>query len=351
MKNTVNLNSINLVNDDSLRYIKTLPDNCIDLIATDPPYFQVKSCSWDNQWENVGAYLSWLDEMLAEFWRVLKPNGSLYLFCGSRLASDTELLVRARFDVLSHIIWAKPSGPWRRQNKESLRSYFPSTERILFAGHYQGPVKGKGSEYHQLRDELKKNVFTPLIEYFRQARDVLGITAKDIQQATGKQMSSHWFGYSQWQLPNEADYLKLQVLFHRAAAERQRNNPLSREHGDLVSEQYALRREYHELSDQYQLLRRYFAVSVDVPYTDVWTYPPVQYYPGKHPCEKPSAMMEHIIKASSREGDLVADFFMGSGATLKAALKHNRRVLGVEMEAERFEQTKTEIFQLSGVSG
>ena len=79
-----------------------------------------------------------------------------------------------------------------------------------------------------------------------------------------------------------------------------------------------------------------------MPYTDVWTFPPVQYYP-KAPCEKPAAMMEHIIKASSREGDLVADFFMGSEATLKAALKHNRRVLGVEMEAERFEQTKTEI--------
>ncbi|HHG8604662.1 TPA: site-specific DNA-methyltransferase, partial [Morganella morganii] len=31
------------------------------------------------------------------------------------------------------------------------------------------------------------------------------------------------------------------------------------------------------------------------------------------------------------------------GATLKAALKHNRRVVGVEMEAERFEQTKVEI--------
>ncbi|WP_368902009.1 site-specific DNA-methyltransferase, partial [Morganella morganii] len=164
-----------------------------------------------------------------------------------------------------------------------------------------------------------------------------------IDRATGKQMSSHWFGYSQWQLPNEADYRKLQVLFQRTAAECQRNNPLCREHDDLVSEQHTLRREYHELADQYSLLRRYFTVSVDVPYTDVWTFPPVQYYPGKHPCEKPAAMMEHIIKASSREGDLVADFFMGSGATLKAALKHNRRVLGVEMEAERFEQTVKEI--------
>ncbi|HAU5684491.1 TPA: site-specific DNA-methyltransferase, partial [Proteus mirabilis] len=107
--------------------------------------------------------------------------------------------------------------------------------------------------------------------------------------------------------------------------------------------QASLSREYQELAEQYQLLRRPFSVTVDVPYTDVWTYPPVQYYAGKHPCEKPAEMMEHIIRSSSREGDLVADFFMGSGATLKSALKLNRRVLGVELEKERFEQTKQEI--------
>lgn len=342
----MNLNSINLVNDDSLSYIKTLPDNCIDLIATDPPYFQVKSCSWDNQWENVTSYLLWLDEMLAEFWRVLKPNGSLYMFCGSKLAADTELLVRERFDVLNHIIWAKPSGPWRRQNKESLRSYFPATERILFAEHYQSPYKGKSSGYLQRRRELKENTLKPLIEYFKQARESLGITAKEIHQATGKQMASHWFGYSQWQLPNESDYLKLQELFNQVAVKQFSDNPLGRQHADLVSEQKLLNREYHELSQQYQLLRRPFTVTVDVPYTDVWGYPPVQYYPGKHPCEKPSSMMEHIINSSSREGDVVADFFMGSGATIKAALKLNRRVIGVELETDRFEQTKLEVLEV-----
>lgn len=342
----MNLNSINLVNDDSLSYIKTLPDNCIDLIATDPPYFQVKSCCWDNQWENVTSYLLWLDEMLAEFWRVLKPNGSLYMFCGSKLAADTEILVRERFDVLNHIIWAKPSGPWRRQNKESLRSYFPATERILFAEHYQSPYKGKSSGYLQRRRELKENTLRPLIEYFKQARDSLGITAKEIHQATGKQMASHWFGYSQWQLPNESDYLKLQELFNKVAVKQFSDNPLSRQYADLAIEQKLLNREYHELSQQYQLLRRPFTVTVDVPYTDVWTYPPVQYYPGKHPCEKPAAMMEHIINSSSREGDVVADFFMGSGATIKAALKLNRRVIGVELETERFGQTIDEIKKL-----
>ncbi|HEK0562919.1 TPA: site-specific DNA-methyltransferase [Proteus mirabilis] len=347
MKNTVNLNSVNLVNDDSLSYIKTLPDNCIDLIATDPPYFQVKSCSWDNQWENVTSYLSWLDEMLAEFWRVLKPNGSLYIFCGSKLASDTELLVRERFNILSHIVWAKPSGPWRRACKADLRSFFPSTERILFAEHYQSPHKGKSSAYLQQCKALKENVFKPLIEYFKSARESLGITAKEIKQATGKQMASHWFSYSQWQLPSESDYKKLQELFHRVASEKFSSNPLNRDHTDLIEVQASLSREYQELAEQYQLLRRPFSVTVDVPYTDVWTYPPVQYYTGKHPCEKPAEMMEHIIRSSSREGDLVADFFMGSGATLKSALKLNRRVLGVELEKERFEQTEQEIKALT----
>ena len=41
MKNIVDPNSVTLVNVDSLKYIKTLPANSIDLICTDPPYFKV----------------------------------------------------------------------------------------------------------------------------------------------------------------------------------------------------------------------------------------------------------------------------------------------------------------------
>ncbi|MGS8301353.1 DNA methyltransferase, partial [Escherichia coli] len=73
------------------------------------------------------------------------------------------------------------------------------------------------------------------------------------------------------------------------------------------------------------------------------THKPVQFYPGKHPCEKPADMLRQIIEASSRPGDLVADFFMGSGSTIKAAMALGRRVIGVELETERFEQTVGEI--------
>lgn len=349
MKNTVYLNSIKIVNADSLRYIKTLPDNCIDLIATDPPYYKVKSCQWDNQWESEPAYLAWLDELLVEFWRVLKPSGSLYLFCSSRLAADTEFLVRGRFKVLNHIIWAKPSGIWRRMHKEDLRSYFPATERIIFAEHYAGPFMPKGSAYAAKCSALKQSVFKPLIDYFRLARASLGVSAKAINQATGRQMSSHWFSESQWRLPNAEQYSALQSLFSRIAAEKHQLVGLSRPHHELVEEYQILSRRYSDLSLEYESLRRPFTVTLDVPYTDVWTFSPVAFYPGKHPCEKPAALMEHIIRASSRPGDVVADFFLGSGATLKAVIKLDRTGIGVELEEERFLQTVSELRDLAMV--
>jgi len=44
--------NITLHRVDCLQLLKTLADNSIDLIATNPPYFKVKGEAWDNQWEN-----------------------------------------------------------------------------------------------------------------------------------------------------------------------------------------------------------------------------------------------------------------------------------------------------------
>ncbi|HIA7737006.1 TPA: site-specific DNA-methyltransferase, partial [Escherichia coli] len=216
--------------------------------------------------------------------------------------------------------------------------------RILFAEHYQGPYQPKNDGYAAKGRELKQCVMAPLISYFRDARESLGITSKQIAEATGKKnMASHWFGTSQWQLPNEADYRKLQALFARVAAEKHQRGELEKPHHQLVSTYSELNRQYASLLEEYKSLRRYFSVSAAVPYTDVWTHKPVQFYPGKHPCEKPAGMLRQIIEASSRPGDLVADFFMGSGSTIKAALSLGRRAIGVELEEERFNQTVSEI--------
>jgi site-specific DNA-methyltransferase (adenine-specific) len=55
---------------------------------------------------------------------------------------------------------------------------------------------------------------------------------------------------------------------------------------------------------------------------------------GKHPTQKPIALLERIILASTHEGDMVFDPFTGSGTTGVAAINLKRRFVGCELETE-----------------
>src|SRR5260370_17954670 len=55
---------------------------------------------------------------------------------------------------------------------------------------------------------------------------------------------------------------------------------------------------------------------------------------GKHPTQKPVALLERILLASTNEGDLVLDPFSGSGTTLLAAFRLRLHALGCELSAE-----------------
>jgi site-specific DNA-methyltransferase (adenine-specific) len=54
---------------------------------------------------------------------------------------------------------------------------------------------------------------------------------------------------------------------------------------------------------------------------------------GKHPTQKPLALLDRIVRAASREGDLVLDPFLGSGTTALACLRRGRGCVGIEMES------------------
>jgi site-specific DNA-methyltransferase (adenine-specific) len=54
----------------------------------------------------------------------------------------------------------------------------------------------------------------------------------------------------------------------------------------------------------------------------------------EHPAQKPEKLLAKLILASSSEGDVVFDPFLGSGSTAAAAIKLNRRFVGIEREAE-----------------
>lgn len=167
-----------------------------------------------------------------------------------------------------------------------------------------------------------------MISYLRDVLAGSGLSQSDVDRAIGVQMAGHWFGRSQWRLPTEGQYKQLQHLF---------NGGLIRSYSDVKAQCDAL------VNDATKPAKRHFDLDGREWFTDAWVCPPVQFYPGKHPCEKPMSMMEHIITASSRLGDVVFDPFMGGGTTGVAAVGTGRRFVGCELDGDYFLVTSDRI--------
>ena len=304
---------VTIYHGDCLSVLPELPDNSVDIVLTDPPYFKVKGDAWDNQWDKPAEFLAWLDRVLEEFARILKPNGSLYLFASPQMGARVEIMIGQRFEVLTNIRWRKENSSHKKSCKEELRAFFPASETIIFAEHFGADNAAKGEAgYERKCDELRGFIFEPLRAYFDEERKRSGLSSQQIQdgmaELTGVRyvFERHTFSTSQWELPTKHQYEAARVLFNRAGGE-------------------FLRKEYEEL-------RRPFSVSSKVPYTDVWDFETVSNYPGKHVCEKPAAMLRHMISASSKPGAVVLDAFGGSGSTAQAARELGRSAISIELD-------------------
>jgi adenine-specific DNA-methyltransferase len=316
-------------NCDALELLADIEDDSVQLVAVDPPYFRFLNEPWDRQWDDRSKFLDWIRQLAREWQRVLAPNGSLYCFASPQMAAQVQIVLAESFEILNEIVWVKARGRHDGSDKDSLRSFFPQTERLIFAEQFGADGSAlAGSGYAAECAELRAGVFEPLRQYLETERFQAGVSNREVDQALGtKGMAGHYFGASQWALPTESAYLIMQQLFNANGGEY-----LRRDYEDLRRDYEDLRRDYEKLRRDYEELRRPFTVSAEVPFTDVWAYPiePPARDSVRHPCEKPAEMMRHIINTSTREGDLVLDCFAGSGTTAIAALSTGRQFIGCD---------------------
>jgi adenine-specific DNA-methyltransferase len=298
-----------VIGGDSIEEIAWIPDASVDAIVTDPPYFGVKSDSWDNQWEDVSAFLRWLGDHADEWRRVLKPNGSLFVFASPALAAMVEVeVIRPRFNVLNSIRWVKEQGWHRKTEREALRSFLTPWEAVIFAEQF-------GDAYGDAETALHKRVYAPIGRRIALRRQAAGLERHEVDTACSPSRKPTGLCY-RWEEGACLPTLEQWVLFSRLVGD-------PREYEEL-------RREYEELRREYEELRRPFMLTSDDEAGDIWRFKTVAGYVGKHPCEKPIALMSHIIRASCRPNSVILDPFCGSGSTGVAAIQEGHRFVGVE---------------------
>jgi len=152
------LNTIH--NQDCIEYMKTLPNECVNLIIADPPYYKIVKDDWDNQWKTEKDYLDWCDLWILECFRILKPTGSFYCYSSQQMATDIEIIVKKHFKFRRRLIWYRADNQKQRTTmyNESYEpiTYSTKTDAFTFNNfNIQVPSKYAGTKHKRYDKDNK----------------------------------------------------------------------------------------------------------------------------------------------------------------------------------------------------
>jgi DNA modification methylase len=248
------------------------------------------------------AYLAMMAPRLLELRRVLKRSGSIYLHCDPTASHYLKLLMDAVFGpehFQNEIIWKRTSA------HSSAKRYGPVHDVILF---YSRSAELKWIGGHQNYDE------DYLRERFKRGGDRrwkdADLTGSGVRHGETGQV---WRGFDvtakgrHWAYP-----------------------PSQLDQMDAEGRIY-----WPKKKEGWPREKVLLEAARGIPLQDVWTdiFPinsQAQERLG-YPTQKPEALLERLISASSVEGDVILDPFCGCGTAVIAAQKLNRRWIGIDI--------------------
>jgi DNA modification methylase len=250
---------------------------------------------------DVLAYLTMMAPRLVELRRVLKPTGSLYLHCDPAASHYLKVLLDAVFgpeQFRNEIVWKRTSA------HSSAKRYGPVHDIILF---YAASDKMRWVGGHQPYDAAYVQQRYRQDERPWKDSDLTGAGIRHGE--TGLK----WRGFDptakgrHWAYPpTELDRLDAK--------------------GDIF---------WPKKKGGWPRIKQYLDETEGVPLQDVWTdIFPINAMAQErlgYPTQKPEALMDRIIQASSNEGDTVLDPFCGCGTTVASAERLKRRWIGIDI--------------------
>ncbi len=265
------------------------------------------------------AYLSMMAVRLLELHRVLKPTGSLYLHCDPTASHYLKIVLDAVFgkaQMLNEIIWK------RTFSHGYLKRYGPVHDTIFFYSKTSDfrKVQALGDHDKAYIDKYFKIYDPAFNDYFQPVT----LTGSGIRKGESGQP---------WRGVNPTDVNRHWALPGKILKELGVTSGTVQERLDALSQAGRI---YWSSEGEGRPRLKWFKNDLKgQALGDIWVdIPPISAQAKErlgYPTQKPVALLERIISASSNDGDLVLDPFCGCGTTVHAAQKLNRRWIGIDI--------------------
>jgi len=255
----------------------------------------------DTWGKGADSFIAMIYERLILMRDLLAEDGSIYVHCDWRVSGYLRNLLDEVFGskgFASEVIWKRTTSHAQKQSfglvHDYLFYYRKSAEKFIWNAQFEPHSQEHIDKYYSNKDEKGRRYALDNLtaEGAGPARIFFG---KSLEPPSG----THW-RYSQ----ENIDKLSKEGLIVMTSNDRPRyKRYLDTLQGRVVS-----------------------ALWDDLPNVNSQAIEAVGY-----PTQKPEALLERIINASSNENDIVADFFCGSGTTLAVAEKLNRKWIGSDL--------------------
>jgi site-specific DNA-methyltransferase (adenine-specific) len=259
------------------------------------------------------AYLTMMAPRLAALHRVLKPTGSFYLHCDPTASHYLKLLLDAVFssrNFFSEVIWQRCGA------HGDSRRYGAIHDVLLYYGKSDNAAFVK--QFVPYADDYAKARFKHIDEDGRRFQDVTLRSPSPRPNLTYAYEASNGITYH----PHPNGW----------SCDRERMQQLDRE-GRLWFPKKVKGR---------LRLKMFLDESAGVALQDIWTDLPFSSTAKErlgYPTQKPLALLDRILQASSTQGALVLDPFCGCGTTIEASERLGRRWIGIDIAVKAVEVT------------
>jgi DNA modification methylase len=321
-----------LYKGDNLRRLAQFPDNCIDLIYLDPPFFSNRNYeviwgeeaeirSFVDRWQGgIKHYTDWMKNRLVEMHRILKETGSLYLHCDPTASHYLKVMLDQIFErspggFRSEIIWKRSSA--HNDTKQGRRLHGHIHDVILFY------TKGEEWTWNPLYTAYDQDYVEKFYKHLEPGTNRL-YTLSDITGPGGASKGN-------------PSYAVMGVTrYWRYSKERMQ---------ELIDEGRIVQSKPGTVPRQ----KRYLDEMPGVPLQDVWTdLKPALRGSERvgYPTQKPESLLERIIESSTDPGQIVLDPFCGCGTTIAVAQQLRREWIGIDVSQKAVSIMKTRVDKL-----